>query len=432
MAATATQPVLSAPHGGPAEAACPLWAVLAFAFVNSLGSGVVSNGIFFMAKQNFGFSAAQNYLLAIVYGVAYIPAALAIGPLLRRMAAAHGVFNPRLAVGACIAVMSAVCGLPWAVQAITGAATPPAWTLWVLMPVYSACCGMLWPMVEAFVSGGRTQGELLTAIGRFNVCWSSALVLGMLGVSPLAESQGALALLLLGIAHVLSLGLLLPFPGFPAKHEHHAENRPHPIVYHQLLSLLRWLLPAAYIVLAALIPYLPIAIGQLAIAGMYATLIGAVWPAARCLSFFLLERWQGWHGRWSTPLAGVACLIGGFALSILSPALLPWGPALTGLILGLTIFGTGMAIIYAASLYYTMEVGAAEVDAGGLFETLIGSGYVIGPACGLLAVMLAERGAIAQTTVAPFMITLVSLIALVILGLAIRQALRSRAPGANT
>jgi len=427
---TASERPTSSPSLGRASSlACPpspLWAVLAFAFINSLGSGVVSNGIFFMAKENFGFSPSQNYLLAIIYGLAYIPAAMAIGPLLRRMTAAHGLFNPRLAVATCIVVMAITCWLPWFGQWLAGTPKPPAWTLWALMPIYSACCGLLWPMVESFLSGGRTGLQLRSAIGRFNVSWSSALVIGMLAVSPLAQTQGVLALQLIGVCHILSLVTLIPFPTFPAKHEHHAQGRTHPAVYFQLLALFRWLLPLAYVVLAALIPYLPIATSQLALSIGVGAAIGAVWPASRCLCFLALERWHGWHGRWATPVVGVACLLCGFILAVLAPILLPWTPGLVGLMAGLVIFGTGMATIYAAALYYTMEVGAAEVEAGGLFETLIGTGYVIGPGCGLIAVGLASGGFISVGQREPLMIALVSAVAAIILVFAIRQARRSR------
>jgi hypothetical protein len=48
--------------------------------------------------------------------------------------------------------------------------------------------------------------------------------------------------------------------------------------------------------------------------------------------------------------------------------------------------------IYAGAFYYAMAVGAAEVEAGGKHEALIGAGYCLGPVCGLLAGKAVEMG----------------------------------------
>ena len=69
--------------------------------------------------------------------------------------------------------------------------------------------------------------------------------------------------------------------------------------------------------------------------------------------------------------------MGGLALVLLAHTL----PVLVA---GLFAYGAGMGVIYYASLYYVMAVGAAAVDAGGNFEALIGVGYCVGPLLGLI------------------------------------------------
>ena len=49
-----------------------------------------------------------------------------------------------------------------------------------------------------------------------------------------------------------------------------------------------------------------------------------------------------------------------------------------------------IATIYTGAIYYAMAVGHSEVDAGGTHEALIGVGYTVGPACGLVAGGLEE------------------------------------------
>lgn len=408
----------------------PLWVVLAFAFVNSLGSGVVSNGIFFMTDAFFKFSKGENFALGVVYGLAYVPGALLIGPLLKRLPRSHAVLNTRSAIGAALVGMGACCWLPWAAGVATGREVPPAWTVWVLMFVYSGLSGMLWPMVESYISGGRTGHRLRGAIGKFNIAWSSALVLALLVLGPLAEKYAVAALQGLGALHALSAVLLAGFPRKPAghAHEHHAA---HPAVYEELLALFKWLLPMAYMVLAALSPYLPVARESLGLSSAAGVWLAAVWTAARVITFVVAERWHGWHGQRWMPRLGSGLLLGGFAVIVLAPPFLPPAVAFPLFLAGLATFGVGIGAIYTATLYYTMAVGAAEVEAGGTFEALIGSGYVLGPLCGLAAVGLVQTGAIAPRGLEPAMLAMVGLLAALATTLAIRQALRQRSAPAH-
>ena len=43
-----------------------------------------------------------------------------------------------------------------------------------------------------------------------------------------------------------------------------------------------------------------------------------------------------------------------------------------------------MGLTYYTSLYYSMAIGQAAVDAGGNFEALIGVGYCVGPLLGIV------------------------------------------------
>ena len=73
----------------------PLWAVMLFTFLNSIGSGVSNAGIFFLAESKFGFGKEQLLGMGLLYGVTYIPAAMLVGPLLRRLPAGHRWASPR-------------------------------------------------------------------------------------------------------------------------------------------------------------------------------------------------------------------------------------------------------------------------------------------------------------------------------------------------
>jgi hypothetical protein len=84
-----------------------------------------------------------------------------------------------------------------------------------------------------------------------------------------------------------------------------------------------------------------------------------------------------WHGRWATLATAGAALAAGLALVLLATSL-------PTLIAGLLVYGTGMGLTYYQSLYYSMAIGQAAVDAGGNFEALIGVGYCVGPLLGIV------------------------------------------------
>jgi hypothetical protein len=224
-------------------------------------------------------------------------------------------------------------------------------------------------------------------VGLFNVAWSSAIVLATWAMAYVLESNPLAAVLAMGLVHLACIPLvLLWLPAIPGEHPHGAHAAPP--VYHRLLAVFRVQLPMSYLVLCALSPYLPTITRELGLELGASALVASVWLAARAATFALLQRWHGWHGRWATAYVGCALLLSGFASAVLSPPIARISdPAVgtTALILGLLVFGAGMGTIYCSALYYAMEVGSAEVQAGGTHEALIGAGYMGGPLCLLAA-----------------------------------------------
>jgi hypothetical protein len=107
-----------------------------------------------------------------------------------------------------------------------------------------------------------------------------------------------------------------------------------------------------------------------------AALLAATWMVARFATLCAMTLLPFWHGRWSALVAAGVALMGGVALTLLGGSL--------GLVaLGLTLFGAGLGVTYFCSIYYSLAVGHAAVEAGGGFEALIGVGYMLGPVVGL-------------------------------------------------
>lgn len=391
-----------------------LAAILAFTFLNSIGSAVVYAGVFFLSESHYGFTERDNFWLGLLFGVTYIPAALSIGPLLRRLGKL-GV-SPRAVLAIIMAGMTLLCLLPWAAslgqEPGLAASTRPRWAIWAAVGLYSPLSGALWPIVESFLAGGRSERVLRGAIGKFNICWSSALVVTLLAMSPLVKSHAMVVLNSLAGVHAICAGIaLVKFARSPGVHaEHHV--RVNQELYTRLLSLLRILLPVAFLFISALSPYLPSVVRKLEVPAALGTIVAAMWYAARVATFFTMERWHGWHGRWSTPIWGLAFLLISFGAVVASPAFgLSIGRGV--LSVGLAGFGVGVGVIYAAALYYAMEVGSDGVDAGGMHETLIGIGYSVGPACGLAAGSVVSRGWVENERFEYVMIAMVSGLALI-------------------
>lgn len=386
----------------PREAPARLPVLLPFTLLNSASAGAATTGIFFLTKSAFGFGELQNYSLGLLLGITYVLGALFAGPAVRALQRSFPSLTPRRIVAGIVIAAALLCLLP-----VAAAGTPfgPA-AVFAMIAFYAPLTGVLWPMVESYLSGGRRAGNLRSAVGRFNMTWSGALFLAFWAMAPLVEERPLGVLAGLAAVHLASLALLRLLPEAPARHVENHE--PHPPIYVRLLFAHRILLAAGYVVMFALSPYLPTLLGRLGVRAALETPFASIWLLARVATFFAMERWHGWHGRWSVAVWGSALLLLGFGLAVMAPDLAAPPLALALLGLGLAGFGVGIASLYSAALYYALEVGSAEVDAGGKHEALIGVGYTVGPLCGLFALLLEHRGLIAPEAKDPAMLLAVA------------------------
>jgi hypothetical protein len=350
--------------------------VLAFTALASFAAGTATLSIFFVTERApYEFTEVQQYALGLLVGVTYTFGALSASAV-RRWLGARG-----LSARAFLALLSlAMAGLSCMPLAVRSDAA-----VFALLALYAPLTGLFWPLVEGYVSGGRRGAELRSAMGRFNMVWSTTLLPSFLCIPPLLELSPTSVFVAVALTHLASLVFLLGF--LPEPGEHGDEEHSVPPAYGELLRVHRVLHATSYLVMYALSPYLPKLLGRLGLAGMGASALAATWLFARVLGFALLERWHGWHGRWSVAVVGALCVLCGFGATLLAPGL-GWGAPVV-VALALFVFGAGLAALYTAALYYAFEVGGSE--GGGSHEALIGLGYSIGPSCGL-AVCGLERG----------------------------------------
>ncbi|MFU8827855.1 MAG: MFS transporter [Phycisphaerales bacterium] len=358
----------------------PAWAVLAVTWLGSIGTAVGWNGVFFITEVAYGFEEKQNLRLAAELGLIYAISALVAGPLVTRLIDAKPGLSRRAVLAAVCVGMGAVSMLP--------AMTSAVWAIWVFGGVFITLQGLMWPLVEAYLSGGRKGKAMRSITGRFNIVWASAIVFAMWGMAGFMENQPRLILGLLGIVMFATAGLLAWFPREPAPHLEASDDEQEidPARAIKLLRVFRVSLLCSYALHAALTPLLPHLLGEMGLSEKEKTPFASIWMATRLGMFILLERWHGWHGRWRTVWWSGGLMLLGFACCVVSPILAEQSSAqgLWAMGIGLGLLGAGIGAVYAAALYYAMEAGPAAVESGGKHEAMIGLGYTAGPVMALV------------------------------------------------
>ena len=381
----------SNPHSAPKPA--PLGFVLAVTFVLSIGTGSLTHGLHFIASAA-EFKQTALYVLGFLFGVCYIASALLTGRVVRFLETNRKTaIAPRTLLITITLAAGLLSGTPPILKLM---GQSPEWAIWLVAGSYGLITGLLWPMVEWYLSGGRRGKALRSAAGRFNITWTSAVVGAFFLLAPVLEKHPIDALWGVLVLHVVAVLLMLPFPKRPPKHipDHLEPDAIDADVSRKLLATARTLLPVSYMLGGVLGPYFPVALTRMGIDLFWQPIVAAIWLTARIPTMLVFERWHGWHGRaWPLTLGAIALALG-FVGCVLSPLIPNQSIAITCLSISLALFGAAMGTIYTAAIYYAMEVGQGEIDSGAIHETLIGVGYALGPALGIGASLAVSLGVI--------------------------------------
>jgi predicted MFS family arabinose efflux permease len=142
-----------------------------------------------------------------------------------------------------------------------------------------------------------------------------------------------------------------------------------------------WANPFAYVAINTVAAVVPSLARKMDLTPRLAGFFCSVWFFARVLTFLVLWLWTGWHyrRRW---------FIGAYVLLLLSFATILLVPRLDAVVLAQVTFGLAVGLIYYSSLYYSMDVGEAKGEHGGVHESAIGAGVFAGPALGAVTLHL--------------------------------------------
>jgi len=358
--------------------------LLVITFVESLATTLIERGVYFYSHDRLGFTDGENLGLALGFGAAY-----ALGAL-----ASHGIAQrateKRLLVATLIAQFAGFTTLFFSAGA----------TMLVAMNTVLGCInGLKWPVIESYVSAGRTPRDQARAVGLFNISWAPAVAVALVMAGPLIDWWSPSLFAAAGLLNLASLALVRPLERRPEHLAPDHPERPAPEAmgrFRSLLAASRWSMLGSYSLMWVLAALLPRVYTDLGIGVTAATALSALLDAVRTTAFVVLGLWQGWHSRRWTQAVVIFGLPAGFFLALFAPNLAAAvgggsGLGLATVLVGEVIFGLVAGTTYYAALYYAMIVKNAAVEAGGAHEGLIGTGFAIGPLAGLAGGWLAPR-----------------------------------------
>ena len=356
-------------HPDSPDSPCSLAAVLSSVAILSTCGGAAVTGMAFITRVAYNYSDERNLYLQLIAGVVYVAAALLIGPIVR-MVKKRGIHLSRRSA---LSLLLIFWGAGYIIAGLLH--SDAGFLLGYCLSAIAS--GASWPLIEAFLSGGRSGKNLRETIGRFNITWSSAMPLGIWGLGLVIEFAPLLAMTVLGFIVFTALFPVSRFtPEPPAHLEGHYAFDP---VYRPLLASLRAMLPLSVLLVFVINPIAPTLAENVGLSTRQGVLLISAMHVFRVFTFIVMRKWHGWHGRWRTPVVSTTLLFGGFAAVLL-------GRHWLVMFLGLSAFGTALGAIYYAALYYALTIGKSEVEAGGLHEALIGCGFFLGPIVALVPV----------------------------------------------
>jgi len=336
--------------------------------------------LFFLTRDEFGFTTRDNLLLTALHGGMYAFASWQGGRFTQRF----GYFTA-LKLGFAGMAVGLTCGL--AVPGVIGQVLALlGWTV--------PCC-LIWPSLEALVTEGEDYQGTARMVGRYNVVWSAASAVAYFSGGWLWERFGRHGLY--GICIGLMLGQLLlalwlercarrlPRPTRPVAAPLHQPETTgfRPVVPPKRFLQMAWLAnPFAYVAINTVGAVIPQLATKFQLTPTQSGVFCSLWFFVRTLAFVVLWHWTGWHYRFRWLLAAFLGLIASFATLMLAGHFWLVLVAQLGL-------GCAVGLIYYSSLFYSMDVGEAKGEHGGLHEAAIGLGICGGPAVGAAALSLA-------------------------------------------
>jgi predicted MFS family arabinose efflux permease len=339
--------------------------------LNSFGTTFYFYYIYWFTGRVYHFSTVANLVLAAGVGLTYSAASVFGGRLAQR----RGCF---LALKLGSTLMALAIGLGGFVGSLA--------VHYFILFVGVFAMALTWPALEALVSEGDAPEHLPRNIGIYNLVWAGAGAMAYFLGGSIIKAWTFRAMFLVP-AGVFVLQVLITLwlerrhktfafaqdANAPAGEDDEDERRHSPVPPATFLKMAWVANPLAYVAINTVFAVIPTLSVKLKLSVAAAGFICSLWQFVRAASFFLLWQWKMWHYRFRWLVTAYLAMTASFALMLTAPNL-------AMLIIAQIFFGLGTGLIYYSSLYYSMHVGEAKGEHGGVHEGMIGLGSCAGPA----------------------------------------------------
>jgi MFS family permease len=236
----------------------------------------------------------------------------------------------------------------------------------------------LWPPIQAWLGNGKEGFELSQTLGRYNVCWSMGILVGPLAGGALYGIGNRIPFIIAAIlmGSICLAMLLFRTPGENRKASS-PENPPHQSQARRFLPIALTANFAGFFSAGAVRALFPKLISDLGIStdilGILLSLIGL----AQVIVFLAVSKNNRWEFRFF-PLAAVQVLAAcGLLLLVMTDSTFAFACAML-------LLGTSLGATFTASIFYSLLSGGGGRRTG-IHESIVGSGYFLGPLVGGIA-----------------------------------------------
>lgn len=340
----------------------------------------------FLTSAEYGFSTRDNLLLTALHGFCYIFASWQGGRFTQRFGCFAALKLGFAGMGFGLSLGLLVPGVTGQVLALIG------WTV--------PCC-LIWPALEALVTEGEDYAGTARMVGRYNIVWSGASAVAFFSGGWLWDRFGQPGLYGISISLMVVQFLIALWLERHSRKVTPAQapvretvQQPEAVAFRQTLPPQRflhmaWLAnPFAYVAINTVGAVMPQLAQRFQLSPSESGVFCSLWFFVRAFSFVALWKWTAWHYRFRWLLTAFLGLVLGFATMMLASQL--WLVLVAQL-----VFGCAVGLIYYSSLFYSMDVGEAKGEHGGLHEAAIGLGICAGPAVGAAALSVSAAAATA-------------------------------------
>lgn len=351
-----------------------------FEALGSLACGFYGNYIFFLLRDRHGFGDLGNLGAAALMGLVMAVASWLSG----RFADRHG------------RVRMMVAGLTGMIGSLAvGACLPALAVQLVVLVVWTASQFMVWPALEAMVTDGATGAVRAHRVGVYSVVWAACSAFSYFFGGGIFERLGSASIFWLPpgmhLAQLLILwGYARRLGKIPALEEPTLAGKTalppvRPGLAPRAFQRMAWQAnPFACVAAFTLLAMIPDLARRMGLSTTMAGLFCSIWFFARLAAFVVMWRWPGWQYRYRWLAGGYLLLMAGFAVILTADGLFWLGA-------GQVAFGLAVGILYYASLFYSMDVGEARAEQGGIHEAMMGAGNFVGPGIGALSILVAPQ-----------------------------------------